>query len=132
MNEKKNLSITAMICDLREVNEEVLNQYGEIYVESMIVYVTEQSQEILNRHHVQIESMILERLDLDVEIIERNGTFTITPAPAGNKKLNLIVNGRLIIEPGSNEALTNYIHIQECGEVICPENLDSQLSSRLT
>ncbi len=132
MNEKKNLSITAMICDLREVNEEVLNQYGEIYVESMIVYVTEQSQEILNRHHVQIESMILERLDLDVEIIERNGTFTITPAPAGNKKLNLIVNGRLIIEPGSNEALTNYIHIQVNGEVICPENLGSQLSSRLT
>lgn len=132
MNEKKNLEITAMICDLREVNEEVLNQYGEISIESMIVYVTEESQEILNRHHVQIEAMILERLDLDVELLERNGTFTITPGFAENKKLNLIVNGRLIIEPGSAEALTNYVHIQVNGEVICPESLSIQLSSRLT
>lgn len=48
MNEKKKLSIQALLCDLRYVSEEVLKQYESVNVKIMMSYVTEKSQVLLN------------------------------------------------------------------------------------
>lgn len=132
MSDKKNLKIEAMVCDLREINEEILKQYADVSIEAMILYTSEKSQEILNKYHVHLEAMITEKLANDVETTECNGIFTLKPGPSGIRKTCLLVNGKLILEPGCQDVLLDYVKIIVNGEAIYPESLGPYLISKLT
>lgn len=126
-----NLKISAMICDLREVNEEILKQYETVSIETMLMYTSEESQVLLNQYHVQIEAMIMEKLDKDVNPVECNGTFTLKPGSARQQKTCLVVNGRLLLKPGCQDALSDYVKLIVNGEVIYPESLGPFLAPKL-
>lgn len=129
MGEKKNLKIDAMKCDLRGVTEEVLTQYESISIDAMVICVTEASLALLHKYHVKMDAMSIEKMEEDDPIVVKNGSFVIQPGQEGDKKVNLVVNGHLKVEKGSNEVLKNYKKITVNGHAVYPQSAAEILSS---
>ncbi len=132
MSEKRKLVIDTMICDFRNVTEEVLRQYESVHVKAMMVYVTDSSLELLTRYRVQMDAMMVEKIGENVKIVENNGLCKISACRQGNEKMYLMSNGKLVIEKGAEEALKNYVKILVNGMVVYPDGLSDTLAPILT
>lgn len=118
----KKLKIDTMLCDCRNVSEEFLKQYGQIQIDSMMVFVDGPSMELMSRYNVKIDAMSIEKLEEDVYLDIHNGSYTIEADTQNGKKIALFVNGKLTIAKGAEEALKDYTKITVNGGALYPKS----------
>ncbi|AGC68699.1 hypothetical protein Cst_c17170 [Thermoclostridium stercorarium subsp. stercorarium DSM 8532] len=128
---KNKLIINAAICDARNVKEETLANYENITINSAVILITPESKNLLHSYGVALNCSDVVELDKDsdVDIMIQNGRFVISASDPGGKKVYLMVNGALEIEPGAEKALERFVGIYVNGMVIYPESLSSYLGS---
>ncbi len=127
---KKNKMINVATCDARGVTEESLEGYENIAINTAILIVGERSKELLGRYPVTINAAnIVEVPDgenIDVQSI--NGKGEIGPDSDGTGVL-LMVNGKLFIADGSQEAVRSYNRIMVNGKVLMPKSCEGLFSN---
>lgn len=123
MDEKKTLTINCEICDARNVREEMMDQYEQIVINGDILVEDERSKEVLNRLPVVFRVDQVLEVEPDTEFVVRNGSYEIRGASASEKKIVMVVNGMLMICPGSEKVLENYVKIVVNGQVLYPESM---------
>ena len=101
--------INAATCDARGVTEESLAGFDTIIINAGILIVGEHSKELLNRYPVTMNvANILELPDgQDIKVQNINGKGEIGP-DANGEGVFLIVNGKLVISAGSQDAVKSY------------------------
>lgn len=133
MENKKSLKVNCALCDVRNVTEEILNNYDEIKINAASVITSPAAQVLLGRANVKCNCTTSVNLSEDVRFSTFNGTMVIKPsqtAPA--EKTYLVLNGSLEVEAGSEKALEGYAGITVNGSVACPESMADLLGGILT
>ena len=123
----KNKVINAATCDARGVTEESLAGFDSIIINAAILIVGEQSKELLNKYRVTMNvTNILELPDgQDIKVQNINGKGEIGPDADGTDVF-LIVNGKLVISDGSQNAVKSYSRIIVNGKVLMPKSYEGQ------
>ena len=124
---KKNKMINAATCDARAVTEESLAGYENITINAAILIVGERSKELLNKYPVTMNvANVLEVPDGDnITVQAINGKGEIGPDADGTGVF-LMVNGKLVIADGSQEAVRSYYRIMVNGKVLMPKSYEGQ------
>ena len=124
---KKNKMINAATCDARAVTEESLAGYENITINAAILIVNERSKELLNKYPVTMNvANILELPDgQDIKVQNINGKGEIGP-DANGEGVFLIVNGKLVISDGSQDAVKSYSRIVVNGKVLIPKSYEGR------
>lgn len=127
---KKNKMINAATCDARAITEESLAGYENITINAAILIVNERSKELLNKYPVTMNAAtVLEIPDGEnISIKSINGKGEIGPDTDGTGAF-LIVNGKLFIADGSQEAVRSYYRIMVNGKVLMPKSYEGQFSN---
>ena len=117
----KNKVINAAVCDARKITEESLAGFDSISVNGAILLTSPRAKEIMNRYPVRLNTaMVLEIPDgQEVSVKIANGKAAIGPGDDGTGVF-LIVNGRLTVEDGSEEAVRSYYRILVNGKLLMP------------
>ena len=121
---KKILKINTALCDARKVKEETLAAYDEVRINSAIVLVSPETQALLSKYPVSINTSSVVEVEGEVTVSAINGAHTLEPGgtlPQG--KCYLMVNGMLEVAPGCEELLKSYVGIAVNGMVICPKSM---------
>ena len=119
--------INAATCDARAVTEESLAGYENITINAAILIVNERSKELLNKYPVTMNvANILELPDgQDIKVQNINGKGEIGP-DANGEGVFLIVNGKLVISDGSQDAVKSYSRIVVNGKVLMPKSYEGR------
>ena len=127
---KKNKMINAATCDARAVTEESLAGYENITINAAILIVNERSKELLNKYPVTMNAAtVLEIPDGEnVSVQSINGKGEIGPDSDGTGVF-LMVNGKLVIADGSQEAVKSYYSIMVNGKVLMPKSFEGRFSN---
>jgi len=127
---KKNKMINATTCDARAVTEESLAGYENITIHAAILIVNERSKELLNKYPVSMNTaIVLEIPDGEnISIKSINGKGEIGPDADGTGVL-LMVNGKLFIADGSQDAVRSYYRIMVNGKILMPKSYEGQFSN---
>ena len=127
---KKNKMINAATCDARAVTEESLAGYEKITINAAILIVNERSKELLNKYPVTMNaSTVLEIPDGEnISVQSINGKGEIGPDADGTDVF-LMVNGKLFIADGSQEAVKSYYRIMVNGKVLMPKSFEGRFSN---
>ena len=127
---KKNKMINAATCDARAVTEESLAGYENITINAAILIVNERSKELLNKYPVTMNAAtVLEIPDGDnISVQSINGKGEIGPDADGTDVF-LMVNGKLFIADGSQEAVKSYYRIMVNGKVLMPKSFEGRFSN---
>lgn len=127
---KKNKVINVATCDAREVTEESLAGYENITINAATLIMGERSKELLNRYPVTMNvSNVLEIPDnQDVTVKSINGKTEIG-ADTDGTGIFLMVNGKLVINDGSKEAVKSYYRIIVNGKALVPKSCEGYLSN---
>ncbi len=123
MEEKRSFVLECEICDARKIRENRFDDYGKICINAEFLLLDERSKAILDTYPIKlhVENTIMTEEDVDFQV--QNGSFTIAKGTALSRPTYLCVNGRMEIEPGTEEILKSYIGIIVNGKVICPKSL---------
>lgn len=125
----KKLNVNCAICDLRGITEEKAKAYDEIKINSACIFTSPEARKALLGTKVSMNTAQEIELDEKVNVVIKNGRFTIRKNTAANPNDFLLVNGSLEIEPGAAEAAKGFMKILVNGEVICPESIAEAASS---
>ena len=127
---KKNKMINAATCDARAVTEESLAGYENITINAAILIVNERSKELLNKYPVTMNAAtVLEIPDGEnVSVQSINGKGEIG-SDADGTGVFLMVNGKLVIADGSQEAVKSYYSIMVNGKVLMPKSFEGRFSN---
>ena len=127
---KKNKVINAATCDARAVSEESLNGYENIIINAAVLIVGERSKELLSKYPVTMNAAnVLEIPDgQDITVKSINGKGEIGPDAEGTGVF-LIVNGKVVIADGSQEAVKSYYRIMVNGKVLMPKSYEGQFAN---
>ncbi len=127
---KKNKMINAATCDARAVTEESLAGYENITINAAILIVNARSKELLNKYPVTMNAAtVLEIPDGEnISVQSINGKGEIGPDADGTGVF-LMVNGKLFIADGSQEAVRSYYRIMVNGKVLMPKSYEGQFSN---
>ena len=119
--------INAATCDARGVTEESLAGFDNITINAAIMIVGERSKELLNKYPVTMNvANILELPDgQDIKVQNINGKGEIGP-DANGEGVFLIVNGKLVISDGSQDAVKSYSRIVVNGKVLMPKSYEGR------
>lgn len=122
--------INAATCDARGVTEESLAGFDNITINAAIMIVGERSKELLNKYPVTMNvANILELPDgQDIKVQNINGKGEIGP-DANGEGVFLIVNGKLVISDGSQDAVKSYSRIVVNGKVLMPKSYEGRFSN---
>ena len=104
--EKKSLQINAIICDMREISEEVLREHEKVHINATIVLMTKESKELVAKYNVSINSTCVKEIEGNAEIVVKNGTFKIIPGQKPSAPTILAVNGLLNIAANTEDVLS--------------------------
>ncbi|MDE7220333.1 MAG: hypothetical protein K2O45_12045 [Oscillospiraceae bacterium] len=130
MENKKNLKVSATVCDVRNITEQLLSTYEQVEINASIIITSQEAQALLGRYGVKLSASATRSLDEAVRFSSVNGSASIFPGQTmTEEKVFLTVNGSLEIEPGSEEVLKNYVGIMVNGSLTCPESMTGLLSS---
>ena len=127
---KKNKMINAATCDARAVTEESLAGYENITINAAILIVNERSKELLNKYPVTMNAAtVLEIPDGEnISVQSINGKGEIGPDADGTGVF-LIVNGKLFIADGSQDAVRSYYRIMVNGKVLMPKSYEGRFTN---
>ena len=104
---KENLVINAEVCDSRQMKEDVYDGYKRIIINAEVLIASPRSREILNKLGAVINSEAIVDVAED-EIVESrisNGKEVISKGSKPQNKVILHANGKVTIEPGSEEVM---------------------------
>ena len=126
----KNKVINAATCDAREVTEESLTGFEHITINAAILIVGERSRELLNKYPVTMNvANVIEVPDgQNISVKSINGKGEIGPDANGNGVF-LMVNGKLLVDDGSTEAVKSYYRIMVNGKVLMPKSMEGQFAN---
>ena len=128
-NEKKSLQVNAVMCDMREISEEVLKEHNKININAAIVLMSKESKEIIARYDVSINSAYVCEVEIDAEVKIENGKYQILPGQKPTAATILMVNGKLHIAPNTEDVLDSYTSIIVNGKVICPKSMSGNIAN---
>lgn len=103
---KKNLNVDAMILDLRNVQEDFLDRYEQIKLDCMIALTSPRVQALLSQHNISLDSMLCKNVPEEVSVGVVNGKVTLSSASQTTAGQVLVVNGKLMINPGCRGGFT--------------------------
>ncbi len=128
---KKGLMINCATCDVRNIQESVLEGYEKIQINAANVIANARSSELLSRYNVASNTANILNVEEDCDLSFFNGSYELRPesGPAPDKLIYLMVNGRLTVAPGAEEALKRYVGISVNGTLLCPESLLGHLTN---
>ena len=122
---KENLVINAEVCDSRQINEDVYEGYKRIIINSEVLIASRRSREVLNRLGAVINSEAIVDVAED-EIVESrisNGKEVISKDSKPQNKVILLANGKVTIEPGTEDAMEQYVYMLINGSLYCPRSM---------
>lgn len=124
---KKNKMINAATCDARAVTEESLAGYENIIINAAILIVGERSKELLNQYPVTMNvANVLEIPDeQDITVKTINGKGEIGPDADGTGVF-LMVNGKVVVSDGSQDAVKSYYRIMVNGKILMPKSYEGK------
>lgn len=121
----KKLNISAVVCDVRHIQEETLARYESISVQAVLLLTTARASALLAAHGAGLEVVntvtLPEGSDVQPRVI--NGSHTLRAGNGSQSPQYLIVNGELTIAPDAAPALKNLIGATVNGELLGPESL---------
>ena len=133
MENKKTLKISAAVCDVRNVTEELLSAYEKVQISAATVITSRAAQALLGKYAAKLSCAETMTVEGNLRFAQFNGSMKISPSQVvAEEKTFLMVNGTLDIEAGSEEALKNYVAIMANGSVTCPNSIKDILGSTLT
>jgi hypothetical protein len=127
--EKKSLQINAVLCDMREISEEVLKEHETVRINAPVVIMTKESKELVAKYNVSINSVCVKEIEGNAEIAVKNGNFKIIPEQKPAVPTILVVNGLLNIAPNTEDVLSGYSLIIVNGKASCPDNMSGNAAS---
>lgn len=124
---KKNKMINVATCDARAVTEESLAGYENIIINAAILIVGERSKELLNQYPVTMNvANVLEIPDgQDITVKTINGKGEIGPDADGTGVF-LMVNGKVVVSDGSQDAVKSYYRIMVNGKILMPKSYEGK------
>ena len=124
---KKNKMINVATCDARAVTEESLAGYENIIINAAILIVGERSKELLNQYPVTMNAAnVLEIPDgQDITVKTINGKGEIGPDADGTGVF-LMVNGKVVVSDGSQDAVKSYYRIMVNGKILMPKSYEGK------
>lgn len=129
MENKKNLEVTAAICDVRFASEETLAAYDRVSISCATLIANPEIRALLARHQVEISAVNTMDMAENVKLNTVNGSMFLTPSQTPTEeKTFLILNGMMDIAPGCEEVLKSYAGIQVNGSVAIPESMTGLLT----
>lgn len=130
MLNKKNYMLNCEVCDTRRMKEEDYSHFEKMLINTELLIVNETSKSILNRLPVTInqESTIEIPDGVEIELNTVNGSYEIAGSTSVKEHTLLLINGSLLIHPGTETVLTKYEKISVNGSVKCPKSLEGYLS----
>lgn len=127
-NEKKSLQVNVVMCDMREISEEVLKAHDKIQINAAIVLMSKESKDLIAKYNVSINSAYVCQVDNNVEVAVKNGRYQILPGQKPSVPTILLVNGKLNIAPNTEEVLDSYTSIIVNGKVTCPKGMSGNIA----
>ena len=119
----KKWEIKAVMCDARNLKEEILQQYESVSIQAVCLFVSEASRELLAKYHVRTDAVMIETIPEDGTIVIKNGEYSIGKDDIQKDFVFLIVNGRLEVQKGAQEAFDSFARIMVNGVVEMPDDL---------
>ncbi|MBO4797342.1 MAG: hypothetical protein J5494_00985 [Candidatus Methanomethylophilaceae archaeon] len=115
--------INTAVCDARDVTEESLAGFERITINAGALIVGKRSMELLNRYPVTMNvASVLELPDGQNIIVKTvNGKGEIGPDSDGTGVF-LMVNGKLTVADGSQDAVRSFCRILVNGKVLMPKS----------
>lgn len=121
----KKLKINAVICDVRNVQEETLARYESVSVQAVLLLTTARASALLAAHGVGLKAVNTVTLPEDSGVQPRviNGSHTLRAGNASESPQYLIVNGELTLAPDAAPAIKSLVGASINGELFGPESL---------
>lgn len=124
MENKKNLKIDAVLCDVRKVTEEYLSHYNSVKIDAAALVTSPEAQAVLSKCGVKIDAVSNISLTEDIRFSIMNGPVTISASQTvPGQRTAAMINGPVTLEPGCEEALGSYAFLSINGPVSCPESM---------
>ncbi len=125
----KKLNVNCSVCDLRYLREETLAAYESIQINSATTLVSEETAALLGRYAVKMNCATTLMVEANTKIKIMNGNAELSGEDTGapGERLLLMVNGRLLVKSGVEEALKQYVNIFVNGSVLYPRSLGERL-----
>lgn len=126
----KNLEINASICDTRFVKREVLEKYDKTNICATVILTSAASKELMTEYSVSMNAATIMEFDdkeTAPEVMTLNGSSVIEAGDRFHKRTILLVNGRLEMKKGLEEALQMVEKIIVNGELIYPLSMQKFL-----
>lgn len=127
--ETKTMVINCATCDATQVREETLQAYDKVVINAAVILTSAETAPLLHRYDVSMNAANIVTVPLGTKAACHNGKYTITPADAPTSPTLLMVNGSLVIEPGCEQVLSQYVSITVNGSVIYPRSLSGHLGA---
>ncbi len=124
---EKKMTINAATCDARKVQEETLQGYEKITINSACLITDERSRALLGKYQVTMNCAATLDVSADVSVRTINGSAQVKSSDALGEKCILMVNGSLEIGPDCQKVLQQYVGIRVNGTVLYPESLSGAL-----
>lgn len=118
--EKKTLIVNCAVCDARDPQENVLEKYENININSATILVTPESEAILANHNVNTNCAKQIRVPKDAPVQVVNGKVEISADSIVEEGTVLVVNGKLTVFSGGEGNLRKYAMIYVNGKMLCP------------
>ncbi len=118
--EKKKFIVNCAVCDARDPQGNVLEKYESININSAIILVTPESEELLASHNVNTNCAKQIRVPKDAPVQVVNGKIEINADSIVEEGTVLVVNGKLTVFSGGESNLRKYAMIYVNGKMLCP------------
>ena len=129
MENKKNLKISAVLCDARKVTEEYLSHYNSVKISTTVLISSAEAQAVLGKCGVKLHTVYNINMEKNVRFSVINGPMTISARQTVSGQTSAaLINGPVTLEPGCEEVLDSYAFLCINGPVTCPESMTSLLS----
>ena len=124
----KKLTINTALCDITDLREEALAPYSHIEINAASIILSPEAKELLSKVSVSMNAAQVSQAPQGTQVTIQNGAFEITPHGIPAQPTLLLVNGKLLVRPGSAETLRAYSGIQVNGKALYPVSLAGEMS----
>lgn len=127
----KDLSVNAVVLDLRKLSQETLDAYEKCSMNAAVALITPRVQGLLAEKGVRLNvTSCINEENLSVKVNALNGKVTLDDTGVPEGKVVLVVNGILTLKPETAAALEHYEKIMVNGKLYCPASLASAALSK--
>ena len=127
----KDLSVNAVVLDLRKLSQETLDAYEKCSMNAAVALTTPRVQGLLAEKGVRLNvTSCINEENLSVKVNALNGKVTLDDTGVPEGKVVLVVNGILTLKPEAAAALEHYEKIMVNGKLYCPASLASAALSK--